>query len=481
MSDSNPPLRVRRAHQLLAALVVTTSLLGCQDGIRGPEVDPSMPGLDGGPGAAPGSDIGPGAPDPGLAVWSALHPAARSYGVAFADDGDILITGHLEDPVDFGGGPTSDDWACFIARFGPDGTHRWDRTFDGSFWPNALVVDADGNVYIAGSFEDYGTLGGEELSASGDRSDSFVASFDRDGNHRWSANFGGSQHDTTFAMAVTSDGHLAITGYAGGTTDFGGGDLESPGRFGWNVSLAVFDADGNHRWSHLFGTDGELEFDEGRSIAATADGGVAITGVAHGGVDFGAGPLAEDTPDTQYPFIASFDRNGRHVSSRLIDGLGEFRAIDPLGLASSGDRVFLAGDGYTSGPGRPFVAAYGLDGELLWVTSGSGEGYAQSLAVTGDGVAVVGHAEQAMSFGGAEIAGDGSYFFVTSLDDGGSPRWSATLDASDEDATVREPAIATSAGRVAVSSSLTEGLVAFGGESIELDDRGAAFVSVFTD
>lgn len=448
--------------------------------------DGGIPGSDAGrdvggdSGGTPGDDAGSVA-EPGLPVWSELFRNARGNTVSLAPNGDVVVAGYLRQPVDFGAGPTEDDTAGYLVRFAPDGAYRWARTFDGPVFPHASVVDDDGNVFIAGSFRGSVTFGGESLyggTYDGEsRSQAFVASFDQDGNHRWSADYGSGNHDHLSSIALSSGGSIVVTGSAFGSIDFGGGNLPAVGRFGSNVVVASFNGNGEHRWSHLFGTNGELELDEGKGIAATPDGGVIITGRAHGGIDFGGGELAEDSPRTSHMFVAEFDARGDHRFSRLVEPTAPFSrvSVEDIAVSPSGDSFFLTG----AESGRPFLASYSMEGELAWSLVGSGAGYGAELVADGAGVALVGLGDEAMSLGGASFEGNGSYFFVLSVDEAGVERWSTTLDATDHEAVVRYPALAISPTQLAVTGTLGEGESFFDDARVSLEDEGM-FVAVFT-
>jgi hypothetical protein len=77
-----------------------------------------------------------------------------------------------------------------------------------------------------------------------------------------------------------------VTGYFGGTVDFGCGPLTSTGD--WDIFIVKSDPNGNCAWSQSFG---DSETQRGLSIAVDALGNVLGTGYFAGTVDFGGGPL----------------------------------------------------------------------------------------------------------------------------------------------------------------------------------------------
>ena len=92
----------------------------------------------------------------------------------------------------------------------------------------SVAVDAAGNVYVTGLFENTIDFGGDTLVSDGG-SDIFVVKFDTFGNHLWSASYGGGPTLNVRDAAVDSGGNLLLTGGFAGSVDFGGGLLFSSG------------------------------------------------------------------------------------------------------------------------------------------------------------------------------------------------------------------------------------------------------------
>ncbi len=104
------------------------------------------------------------------------------------------------------------DQDCLTVKFLPDGTLSWAKTYNGpaNGWDllEAIALDPAGNVYVTGSVE------------TATDSDYVTIKYSPDGNPLWTAFYGytATGWDEAYAIAVTSDGNVVVTGYSEGTT-----------------------------------------------------------------------------------------------------------------------------------------------------------------------------------------------------------------------------------------------------------------------
>jgi hypothetical protein len=181
-----------------------------------------------------------------------------------------------------------------------------------------------------------------------------------------------------------------------------------------DVFVALLDAGGHLQWTKSFGGGGT---DVGTSVAANAQGELAVTGTYQGAIDFGAGALP--TFGQSDVFLAKLDAQG---SLEWTKASGGPTADDAVGVAfdPSGDVITLGNysgavssdaplaGAATSAAGRMLLLKYDPAGSSLWTDRfGSGDPREQStaLAVDGQGNAyVAGQVHASFDFGACNLA-----------------------------------------------------------------------------
>jgi hypothetical protein len=393
----------------------------------------------------------------------------RAHSVAVHDD-DVYLAGTFTDRTDFGTGElrTHDDGEMYLASFTRAGTPRWSHQFGGvSNFRNRhqVAVDREGNVYLAGAFAATVDFGGGPITSTIDplftgEDDVYLASFTRDGAHRWSRRIGFTYHARSVGLAIGPRGELYVAF---------GGTLER-----------YAPTDGSQVWSHAFMG---VRSDRGAPRLATDDAGnVYFTGVAFGTLDLGGEPLmsAGDV------FVASFTSDGVHRWSSLVgesnEDLGSNITVD-----ANGDvyvAAYFRGVPQFGGPPIPPAAtvlrSYSRDGVQQWTHRFAGVGGANDgPAVAPDprgGVYLTGQYQGAVDFGaGATSAPEFSDAFVADFDAAGALRNVRTFPGSRASSAANGVAV-DARGAIYVTGSFS-GAVDFGVGRLESESYRETFLA----
>lgn len=364
----------------------------------------------------------------GLHRWSRHYGDANRqavYAMAVDNAGNVLVAGEFFGTVNFGGSDlTTSQVSIFLASFAPDGSHRWSKQFDGELSQGEanVAVDPQGNVMLAGAFYNTVNFGGSDLTSAGE-TDAFVASFDSNGNHRWSHRFGDEGLQYIRGVAVDGVGNVIVVGSSLGVVNLGGEDLTGSNLVAF---VASFDTDGGHRWSKGFNRG---SFQSANGVAVDAAGNALVMGHFHGTTSFGGGDLGP-TNNSGAVFAASYTSNGDYRWSRRSSGPGEAVAY---GIAVDGkgnstivgvfnNTVGFGGEVLTSAGGYNdvFIASFAAGGAHRW-SRGFGDASPQiAFAVAADAagsIVVAGNFRGRINFGsGTMTSAGGTDIFVVKFD-----------------------------------------------------------------
>jgi hypothetical protein len=357
----------------------------------------------------------------GTHVWSQRFGGAKDqipYDVIVDGSGNVIVTGEFWGDVDFGGGTFSSAGGSdiFVAKFSSGGSHLWSLQFGNSSLQEGreVAVDPSGNVIVTGHFYETLDFGGGALLSAG-MADAFIAKFDPDGNHLWSKRFGDAYSQHSRGVAADASGNIFVAGEFDGTIDLGGGALTSAGSD--DIFAAKFDPDGNHLWSKRFGdADDESLF----AAVVDASGNLFLAGDFETSVDLGGGTLTSADANDIYIAKLNANGNhlwSKRFGGTGNDAALDV-AVDPSGNAivtgyfrSSVD--FGGGNSHTSaGSNDIFVARFSPGGACLWsgVFGDSDDQYARGVAADASSNAIItGFFEGNVDFGDGDIPSAGSY------------------------------------------------------------------------
>ena len=264
---------------------------------------------------------------------------------------------------------TTDENAFAIIKHNSSGDEEWVRTYsfigsdDYGNTPTSLAVDADGNVYLAGSSE---TVQGYYAAT--------VVAFDKGGVELWEGSgYSILANDSQFdAITVDASGNVYLTGYA--TYSYFSGGYQ---RTGYDLIAARYDSSGTEQWV--------LRYGDPTTIAV----GKAITVDDSGNVYVG-GDVPTTSSDRDYALI-KLNSSGVEQWARFFDGGKQGHDSVAAVAVDSAGTVYITGsspgaDNY----GKYTTIAYDSGGNQLWFERYDGSAqYASdipvAMAVSDDG------------------------------------------------------------------------------------------------
>jgi hypothetical protein len=173
--------------------------------------------------------------------------------------------------------------------------------------PAASVTDADGNIYITGSFNGTISFGTTSLTSEGNE-DIFLAKYSSDGKLVWARRDGGTKFDKAYSMTIDGSGNIYIAGAFNGTTSIAGQSLTAKGQY--NVFIAKYSSSGNGLWAIV---EGKATDNYGLSVAQSlfkdANDNFYITGYYYLNAVFGDNTIT--APESEYHFyVAKLNSDG---------------------------------------------------------------------------------------------------------------------------------------------------------------------------
>lgn len=208
---------------------------------------------------------------------------------------------------------------------------------------DGIAVDADRNVYVAGSSQ---SSWGTPRAAWMGYSDAFVAELDANGALLWNTFLGGTGYEFAYGIALDPSGGIGVTGKSGST--WGTPIREWLGSK--DPFVARLDAEGAVTWNtFLGGAESDLGWGEaGNDIVADANGGFIVTGSS----EYTWGNPIRQWAGNSDAFVAAFDASGQLEWNTFLGGSsweeGHGIAVDQSGA------IYVGGNGATWGtPIRP--------------------------------------------------------------------------------------------------------------------------------
>jgi hypothetical protein len=347
--------------------------------------------------------------------------------------------------------PAVDKYDVVIAKYRPDGTRKWVRSWsrgtDVDEWVEGIATDADGNLIVCGWFN----------SGKAGTPDWFVLKYDRAGYLMWTKTTSGlaKGDDRAVDVVVNSKNRIFVTGYI--TQATGGKD--------WRT--VKYTPKGDTAWARNYKGADQLD-DQPMAMAIDVDRNIYVTGmvgsaqtnrVRSDAVTIKYKP--DGTAEWVMPFNMHYEESGVDIAVRksgvvvavkAVDEAGEYTFAYGLQYTRAGELVFSPSmdDGNTlvdrflcagidssaravfsgfsvhesTGDSTARLMQYNAEGTSEWSFALTGAGNAPGDQFNKVFVAVDGTVWATGRVGGAAV--------TVSLDAAGAERWNAAYDAAAE-------------------------------------------------
>ncbi|MDD9952431.1 MAG: SBBP repeat-containing protein [Zetaproteobacteria bacterium] len=250
----------------------------------------------------------------------------------------------------------------------------------GDIIPRGVAVDAQGNIYVAGTFRGkvvFGSTTLQSLPVTKPTYDAFIVKVSSVGKWLWAERFGSTGFDLFTGIKVDLKGSIYVSGSFQGTVSIGGISASVKNFGDDEIVIAKFDAKRNPKLiASWVTTAGNTGADQAQALALDTAGNVYITGQFSGTVVFGTTTLTAGS--TKPVFVAKLDSKGKF---QWADNVGTAAQQRGIAIAVNSSHVFMVTDDQ-GGFGNVGVFRYTLQGKVGWkLTVGSTRGRVNSLAL----------------------------------------------------------------------------------------------------
>jgi hypothetical protein len=312
--------------------------------------------------------------------------------------GNIVVVGYFEGAISFDKKSknqrlTEGRWAdIFVAKYDSVGNFLWVKQFGGNSKDicHALDIDAQGNIYIGGYFEEKCNFATMELTASAGK-DAFFAKLDSNGNMLWVKQLKGLGDDQVWSLKLNADGSaIHLLGSFEDQIN-----LNPTGTSELRVDKALFLAkynskDGGFIWGA--GLEGRIGLDLGPALVLDDDNNIYTTGLFSGVAAFDRQNItvlkslgADDI------FLCKYNgNNGNLVWAKRMGGNRDDRGtaliVSKDGFIYCAGR-FSAGASFGTltlnavGAEDAFLTKYSKNGDFVWAKAMGGASHEEALAL----------------------------------------------------------------------------------------------------
>jgi len=303
-----------------------------------------------------------------------------------------------------------------------------------------VAVDAQGNVFLTGTFDKSISLGGTLHTGNG-YTDLFLVKLNSAGAFQWGKVFGDAQAQQVRALTVDAAGRVIVVGFFQGSVNFGGTALTATGVDGF---VAVFTSAGEHVWSARFAADTNLQPSD---VAVDGAGNVLVAGNFSGSFPCLSTTACTSASNSQDFFVRAYSSEGTERWTRTFGGAG-LEQVNGLAVNGTGELALVGSftEGFSLGASCPalthaggedgFVAKLSTTGACVWSQrfGDSVNQQATTVAMNGAGeVFFAGNYQGTVTFGVTSHSSLGGYdLFVVKLDAQGGAQWSRGFGAAQD-------------------------------------------------
>ena len=314
----------------------------------------------------------------GHTLWSRLYQSATQLGgLAMDAAGNVILGGSLGGDADFGLGVLQPGAASgvYLVKLDPTGKALWQRGIESPVeaYVLGLALDGTGAATITGRFK---TSIGFGFTTTAPFS-SYVARYDAEGTLLWAHPLDGDHGEKALAVAVDAAGNSVVGGSFSVPLDIGDPTVDlglDPSMEGGIACAIRYDPKGKVAWGHCFYSFASINSPESdqrvNGIAFGPAGQLWMTGAFKNKIDFGGGPLMNETTDSQI-FVAELDAAGKQLGAAQY---GTSSGGPGYGSSGNGLVVDAAGRAHVIGI---FTGSASIQGGKL--TSAGGDGFAATV------------------------------------------------------------------------------------------------------
>lgn len=358
-------------------------------------------------------------------------------GVCVDSIGNVYVTGEFEFTAYFNSTPivSAGLHDIFLAKYDPSGNLLWVNRAGGRGGDvgHGISIDAAGNVYITGEFEDTATFNNVTLIAHSVVNEIFIAKYNSSGALQWVKNAGGTNTDKGFAISADAAGNSYLTGWFNSWAYFGNTTLVSFGAK--DIFVAKYNTNGDFEWAQQAGDTLE---DEGKGISVDNFGNVYVTGLFTDKASFGSTTLT--SMGSRDIFIAKYSASG--ILQWVKNAGGTSTDVGRAMTTDKNGYIYITGEFRgsgtfgdlsinSSGSSNIFIACYDPMGNAVWVKKAGGPAGDVGRGIDVDifsNIYVTGDFSETAIFGDTTLVCNTDTFpttdiFIASYDSNGEFRW----------------------------------------------------------